>query len=222
MQVRILRGALSPSPPSQSSSGAGVTALVTASAAFSFGFVFVKALPLPSPTIAFWRLVIGAGALVIAAIVLRAPRPPNLAPVLGAGLCFGVHQLLYVAATLETSIAIVTLMGALQPLLVALVSRRLLGERVPTLLVISALVAIAGVCVVVWANLDDPSRTLRGDLYSLANVVTVTAYFLFVKRARNEGTHTLTLTTTMLSISLLVVAPALLFVDPRTPESSFH
>jgi drug/metabolite transporter (DMT)-like permease len=211
-----------PAPGKQLGSGSGVAALVLASAVFSWGFVFVKSTALPAPTIAFWRLVIGSSALLVAVLVLRPPRPASLAPVLAASLFFGVHQLLYVAATLNTSIAIVTLMGALQPLLIALVSRRLLGERVPTLLVMSSLAAIAGVGVVVWSNLDDPSRSLIGDLYSVANVLTGSVCFLLLKRARNEGTHTLTLTTSMLVGALVVVGPALFFVTPRLPITGEH
>jgi drug/metabolite transporter (DMT)-like permease len=204
-------------PPQKLGSGAGIGAIVLAAAAFSWGFVFVKAAGLPMPAIAFWRLLIGALALLIASIVLRAPRPRLYGAVIGAGLCFGVHQLLYTAATLMTSIAIVTLMGAIQPLLIALVSRRLVGERVPARLLVWALVSIAGVAIVVWANLGDPSRSALGDLLAVINVFAFAAFFLFAKRARTEGVHTLTLTTWMLLIALVVVAPALLFAEPRAP-----
>jgi drug/metabolite transporter (DMT)-like permease len=204
-------------PPPKLASGAGVGAVVLAAAAFSWGFVFVKAAGLPTATIAFWRLLIGAAALVVASLVLRAPRPPLYGAVIGAGLCFGVHQLLYTAATQLTSIAVVTLMGAIQPLLVSLVSRRLIGERVPPALLAWSIVAITGVAIVVWANLGDPSRSLLGDVLSVINLLAFTAFFLFAKRARTEGVHTLTLTTWMLLIALVVVAPALLFAGPRAP-----
>jgi drug/metabolite transporter (DMT)-like permease len=219
LQVRVLPGApkMPTEPTPKLASGAGVGAILLAAAAFSWGFVFVKAAGLPAATIAFWRLVIGAAALVVASLVLRAPRPQTYGAVIGAGLCFGVHQLLYTAATQLTSIAIVTLMGAIQPLLVALVSRRLLGERVPPLLLVWSLAAIAGIAIVVWANLGDPSRSALGDLLAVINLLAFTAFFLFVKRARTEGVHTLTLTTWMLAIALLIVAPALLFAEPRVP-----
>ncbi len=228
MQVRVLRGALlillpmHREPHPTLGSGAGVGAVMLAATAFSWGFVFVKATDLPSPTIAFWRLLIGALALLVVSVVLRIPRPPSYGAIIGAGLCFGVHQLLYVAATQKTSIAIVTLMGAAQPLLVSLVSRRLVHERVPLALFGWSVVALSGVAIVVWANLGDPSRSLYGDVLSAINLLTFTAFFLFAKRARIEGVHTLTLTTWMLLIAMLVVAPALLLVAPISPRTAHH
>jgi drug/metabolite transporter (DMT)-like permease len=200
--------------------GAGIAALGISAVAFSWGFVFVKVLPLAGATIAFWRLVIGGGATLAAAIVLRAPRPKSWGAVIAAGLCFGVHQLLYIAATQRTSIAIVTLAGALQPLVVALSARRLVGERVAPALYLWSLVAFAGLAVVVVANLDHPSRSLSGDLLSLANLFSFTAFFLFSKRARSEGVSTLTLTTGMLLGALVVVAPALAFVASPLPHDA--
>lgn len=200
-------------------SATGVGAVVLAAGAFSWGFVFVKAAGLPAPTIAIWRLLIGGVTLLAVAVALRVPWPASPRPVLAAGVCFGVHQLLYIAATQKTSIAIVTLIGAMQPLLVSLVSRRLVGERVPAQLQLWALVAVLGVATVVWASLDDPSRSLLGDLIAVVNLLVFTTFFLVAKRARTEGVHTVALTTGMLLVALIVIAPALLLVTPRAPES---
>jgi drug/metabolite transporter (DMT)-like permease len=83
-------------------------------------------------------------------------------------------------------------------------------------------VAISGVGVVVLANVGDKSRSAFGDVLSILNLFAITAGLLFTKRARNDGVHTLTLTTGMLLGALLVVGPALLFTAPRLPESSQH
>jgi drug/metabolite transporter (DMT)-like permease len=202
--------------------GSGVAALAVAVTAFSWGFIIVKGLGLPPGTIAFWRLLIGAGALVVVAAAMRVPWPASWGPVLGAGVCFGLHQLVYIAATQRTSVAIVTLLGALQPLAVALVSRRTVGERVPGALVGWAAVGVAGVAVVVIANLDDASRSLDGDLLAVLNVFLYTGFFLFSKRARGEGAPVVTLTAGALGVALLVVAPALLWVEPVRPEAGWQ
>jgi len=204
--------------PMARSSFSGLGALMLASVVFSWGFVIVKHLELPPATLAFYRLGIGGLVLVVAARLLGASRPARLRTVLAAGLFFGLHQLLYISATQQTSIAIVTLIGALQPLVVALVSHRVVGERPPPSLPFFALLAAAGVGLVVWANRSDPSRSLLGDILALVNVAAFTAYFLMSKRARAEGTQTLTLTAASVCVAMLVVAPALWFMDEIVPS----
>ena len=201
---------------------AGTAAVVLAATAFSWGFVIVKVLGLPPATIAAWRLGIGAAFLGAIALGLRLPWPRRMLPVLGAGLFFGLHQMIYIAATQATSIAIVTLLGAMQPLVVALASRRAVGEQVPRALFGWAVVALAGVLVVVYANLGDPSRSLFGDLLAVVNVLAFTAFFLFSKRARMQGAHTVTLTSTIFACALVVVAPVMLFEGTTAPAAGWQ
>lgn len=203
------RAAASP-PAHEEGRGAGIAALVLALVSFSWGFIIVKVLPMEAAAIATWRLLIASAVLVGAALVLRVRWPWAWRfPVL-AGVMFGGHQLLYTAATQATTVAIVTMVGALQPLVVAAVSRRTVGERVPRLLWLCSVAAVTGVAVVVQASLDQPGRSVEGDVLALVNLLVFTAYFLFAKRARQEGTPTLTLTATFTVVALLVVAPVAL------------
>jgi drug/metabolite transporter (DMT)-like permease len=185
--------------------------------AFSWGFVLVKALALPPATIAGWRLLIGAAALSIAMLVARRASSGPLMPVLGAGLSFGLHQLAFISATHTTSIAVVTLIGALQPLLVALVSRRATGVRVRTALFLWSVVATAGVGLVVFAQPHEQSRSLLGDALAVVNLLLYSAFYLFSKRAREAGWSTLPLTRNTFAISLLVVAPVWLLTPALLP-----
>lgn len=187
--------------------GAGLAAIVLATTAFSWGFIIVKVLPLDPAPLASWRLAIGTGVLSAVALALRTPWPRLRSAAFVAGVAFGLHQLLFIAATKATSVAIVTLVAAMQPLVVSLVSRRTVGEPVPPALVGCALIALAGVGLVVRANLADPSRSLYGDLLAVANLLAFTGYFLAAKRSRQQGTPTLTLTATFLGVALLVVLP---------------
>lgn len=193
------------------SKGAGLAAVLLAVTAFSWGFILVKAVPLPAAEVGFFRLLWSVVILGPLAWRLRTAWPRLSFPVVGAGVAFGLHQLLFIEATKHTSVAIVTLVGALQPLLVSLVSRKTLGEAVPRRLILSSLLAVAGVGVVVQANLGDPSRSLYGDVLSVVNLLVFIAYFLFSRKARAQGTHTLTFTTTVFAIALLVVAPVALY-----------
>lgn len=193
------------------SKGAGLAAVLLAVTAFSWGFILVKVVPLPAAEVGFFRLLWSVVILGPLAWRLRTAWPRLDLPVVGAGVAFGLHQLLFIEATKHTSVAIVTLVGALQPLLVSLVSRKTLGETVPRRLILSSLLAVVGVGVVVQANLGDPSRSLYGDVLSVANLLVFIAYFLFSRKARAHGTHTLTFTTTVFAIALLVVAPVALY-----------
>lgn len=200
----------------------GVAAIAVAATIFSWGFVIVKYVALPAPVIATWRLAIGSVFLAAVALVTRAPWPRNYPAVIAAGLAFGVHQLLYINAAQRTSIAIVAIIGAMKPLVVTLVARRVVGERVPRAFRLWALVALLGVVMVVGANYRDGSRTLVGDLIAVANLFAVTGYLLFAKRARMEGAPTLTFTACMFAIAMIVVAPGLLFVEATLPAEGWQ
>ena len=184
-----------------------MAAVATAAVAFSWGFTIVKAITLAGPALSMWRVTIGVVTLVIAALVLRARWPRELRWVLIAGLAMGVHQVLYILATQQTSIAIVTLVGAVMPLLVALMAQFFVDEKFEWSLVLWSVLAMAGIGTVVAANLSDPSRSLAGDLLAVANIVVFTAYFLAAKRARMNGVGTLTLTASIMIVALLIVAP---------------
>jgi len=208
---------MNPTAASDERPGRGMAAVGMAAIGFSFGFILVKLVGLPGPVLAGARLLIGATAVLGAAVLLRRPRPVRFAPVLAAGVFFGLHQLLYVAATQLTSIAIVTLLGALMPIGVALVSRRAVGEPVPPSYAIWSAMALAGVALVVLANASDASHSVLGDLLAVVNVVTFLGYLLASKRARQEGTDTLSLTGGTLVVAMLVVLPGLFFVEPTAP-----
>lgn len=206
-----------PSGPAPTERGAGLAAVVVAATAFSWGFIIMKSVALPPPVLGLYRLAIGAAVLSTAALLLRTrwPRTPGWA--LAAGVAFGANQLFVIAATQQTSVAIVTLIGATQPLLVTLASRRTVGERVPAALFGWSLAAVAGVLIVVDANLGDPSQSAIGDVFAVAAVLTFTGYFLLAKRARIAGAPTLTMTASMLWAALAVVVPAALVAGPRAP-----
>lgn len=197
----------------------GTLAVTLGATAFSFGFILVRLIGLPPPTLGLYRTLIGAAFLGAIALALKVPRPPTMVPVVLAGIAFGAHQLLFIAATQKTSIAIVTLVGAMTPLLVSMAGPRLIGERPPKALKYYALLAASGVAVVVLANQSDSSRSIEGDLLAVGNLFVFAAFFLFAKRARAEGTHTVALTAWQTAIAAVVIAPALLFVTPRVPST---
>lgn len=199
--------------------GAGLAAVVLAMTAFSWGFILVKSIPLSPAALATWRLLVGAGFLALVATVLRVSWPIQRGLVLLAGLAFGAHQLIFIAATKMTSIAIVTLMGATMPLVVTLASRRVVGEPLSRAFIIASLLAVAGVGIVIHASIDAASRSLTGDILAVINVLVFATYFLLAKKARTLGAPTLTFTAGFLAVSLVVVVPALYWQPFAVPDA---
>jgi drug/metabolite transporter (DMT)-like permease len=207
-------------PAARSSRLAGSVAVGFATLLFSWGFIFAKVIGLPAPMIASLRLVVAGLVLSLVALVFRVRWVQVRGVVALAGLAFGMHQLLYISAVQRTSVAVVALAGATMPLLVALVSRRTVGETVPRALVGCAVLAIAGVAIVLHGNLESASRSLLGDLLALANVLASTLYFLSAKKARLADAPTLTLTATIFWIALFVTLPAMLLTELEAPDAT--
>ena len=85
----------------------GTAAGATAAVAFSWGFTIVKAINMAGPALSMWRVAVGVATLTAAALILRSKWPRELRWVALAGLAMGVHQVLYILATQQTSISIV-------------------------------------------------------------------------------------------------------------------
>ena len=199
----------------------GLLAVVAGVTMFSSGPVLIKFVELSPAVVSFIRLLIGGVVLGVVGLVagLRWPRHQWVALLL-AGLAFGGHQMAFISAVQHTSVAIVTLLVATQPLLVALVSQPLLNEAVPRRLFLCAGVALVGVAVVLSGSIDHVSHSWWGDLWALGNLGVWTAYFVLAKRIRTAGVSTLSFTVAMMWLALLVVAPALLFQSTgRLPTS---
>ena len=104
---------------------------------------------------------------------------------LGGGL-FGIHQIFFFNSIKLTSVANVTIIGALQPALVILVAGRMFGETVTARALIWSLVAVGGTVLVVLGSAGTPSWSPSGDALAFANLFAFTAYFLASKRIRSR------------------------------------
>lgn len=102
------------------------------------------------------------------------------------GVLFTLHQLLFFNGLKLTSVANVSILGALQPVLVLLVAGRWFGERVGRREVYLSTVAIAGTAVTVTGSFGAPGWSGLGDLLAVANLFAFTAYFLWSKRVRRS------------------------------------
>jgi drug/metabolite transporter (DMT)-like permease len=105
---------------------------------------------------------------------------------IAGGLLFCVHQVLYFSSLKLTTVANVTIIGALQPILVLLAAAPLFAERVTATRLLWSVVAFAGTLAVVLGATRAAAWSPLGDALAIANLFAFTAYFLASKRFRQR------------------------------------
>lgn len=170
-------------------SRAPVSLQVLAVFLYSTGPVMVASSSVSGPVFSFWRLWCGVGILGLATLVLRL-RGAHPIGTQGrrwawrAGLAFGVHQLLFMSAIKASSVVDTTLIGTLQPVVVALLAVPLFGERPgPTFRAWSA-VAILGAAGVIVAGSTGPDANAWGMTLATLNVFAFSLFFVASKLSR--------------------------------------
>lgn len=188
----------------------GGSAVLVAVVGWSFANVLVKLTSTPGLTFTFYRLWLGALAMLIVLRVTgrRLTWRMVRASVLG-GVLFGLDLALFISSLKATSVADVLVIQALQPALVLMVAGRLFGERVTRYDVVWTLVSVAGVVVVAIGSSGTPVWSAWGDLLSVAALLVWTGYFLVSKRARATVPATEYMTTVTI-VGAIVATPVVL------------
>lgn len=147
--------------------------------------------------------------LLLPAVRRRLDRAWLTGALLGGGL-FALHQVLFFTSLKLTTVANVSLIGALQPPLVLLVAGRWFGERASRRTLAWSMLAVAGAVLVVLGSAHAPGWSPFGDLVAVANLFAFTAYFLASKhiRATSGTTEYLLGMTTVAGLVILVVSLA--------------
>jgi len=158
---------------------------------YSVGPVFVQASGASGPVFSFWRLwfgvlVLGIATLAHGAVTHRWPRPRAWGWAVGAGVAFGIHQLLLFTAIKATTVADVTLLSALGPLVTALLALPFFGERPGTAFRVWSAVAMCGAAVVAVGGASGPEGDPWGMALALGNVVFFAVFFLMSKGSRGR------------------------------------
>jgi drug/metabolite transporter (DMT)-like permease len=179
--------AAAPSTSDSRLAALGLVATSVAVTSWGIGPVVVKLTDLPSLVVSFWRLTLGAVALVTI-LYVRGGRLSwrLLRGAIPGGLAFAFDILLFFAAVRLTTVADATIISALQPALVLLVVGRLFGERVAERDIAWTGVAIVGVAVVVFASGQVEGRSLTGDVLATLSLGAWAGYFVAAKQARRH------------------------------------
>ena len=157
--------------------------------------------------ISFHRLVIGAGFLVVLFLARGGRITWSMLRISAAGgVAFGLDIVLFFSALRETSVANATVIGALQPILLAPIGVRLFGEQLGRRVVVWSIVAVGGTAIVVLGATGVPEWSLRGDLLAVGALLSWTAYFVASKQARKQ-LATLEYFTGLSIVACAVVAP---------------
>jgi drug/metabolite transporter (DMT)-like permease len=139
--------------------------------------------------IAAWRLVLMAGIVVAAALAtgarLKVPRKDAIL-LLSMGCVLGAHFALWITSLRMTTVAASVVLVTSHPLMVAVLSHRLLRERLSFATVAGVLLAFAGVVILFQEDLQDPGK-LAGDLLALGGAAALGAYLIAGRAKRREG-----------------------------------
>jgi probable blue pigment (indigoidine) exporter len=133
----------------------------------------------------FWRTWLGAVVLITGLLSRR--RFLTLATMrisLLGGMLLCADMSLFFSAIKLGGVAVPSVIGALQPALVMVLARLLLGERIDRTSVLWTVVAIAGVVVIALGGGAPSQHALEGDLFAVLSLLAWSAYFIAAKHAQ--------------------------------------
>ncbi len=149
--------------------------------------VVAKNIDMGGVAIAAYRFLVYA--LVVGAVMAIRSKPISaraLRIALPGGIALGADVAFFFSAIKETTVANATMIGALQPIIVAAVAWRFFGERMTRRDMVLAGVAIAGVFAVVVGAQGSDEWSLRGDLLAVGALFSWSAYFVFAKQSKDQ------------------------------------
>ena len=159
--------------------------VVVAVAAWGASGAVIKSIDMGGLAVGFWRFLIYVVALTGwmrfrgATLDLHTLRSSA-----AGGVSLGLDVVFFFSAVKLTNVVNATTIGALQPVIVAIVAARFFGERIRWRHVIAALIAIVAVVVIVIESSGTPEWSPKGDLLAVGAVFSWSGYFIFSKRSK--------------------------------------
>jgi drug/metabolite transporter (DMT)-like permease len=173
--------------PASDRRGPALLALSVAMLAWGVTGVVAKSVDMGGMALAAYRTLVGA--LVMLAILRVTGRRLTWAQIkIGApgGIFLGLDLALFFSAVKMTTVANATVIGALQPALVILISGPLLNERVAKGAARWAAVGLGGTLLVIFGASGLPEWSVSGDLLAVLTLVAWTGYFVVSRLARGH------------------------------------
>lgn len=200
----------------------GVAAVVVATCIWATGTVIVKGSSLGGLQFAMYRLWAGLAISCLALLVARRRLTwATFRRCWPGGAIFALDISLHFSSVKLTNVANVAVIGALAPVVIALLSARLLHERIARRDAVLAGCAFVGVLTVAIGSYGEPSWSGVGDLLAFCNIFSWTAYWFFSRRARRDTGPVEYFACVMLA-GALVMTPTTFVLDgvPPWPTST--
>jgi drug/metabolite transporter (DMT)-like permease len=165
----------------------GAIAVVGVIVAFSLSSTLVKRAETPGVLVAFWRLTTativwnvflwGTGRRVTMRHVRQAVVP---------GAFFGLNLAIFFAGATHNSVANAALIGSLAPFFIVPIGARLFDEFNDARALVFALVAFAGVGVVLFSAPPNGDASLEGNVFGLLAMLLLVAYVVSTRHFRRD------------------------------------
>jgi drug/metabolite transporter (DMT)-like permease len=220
MEKQAVRGGL-PEPDARSRR-LGIVAVSVATFVWAWGTILVKWSSLPGLQFAMFRLWAGVVVSSVALLVTRRRLTwTTFRACAPGGVFFAADIGVGFVAVKHTTIADVALIGSLGAVVIAVISARMLGERISTRDRVLIGVSVLGVAVVALASSGSPSFSLLGDFLAFCGLGTWSAYWFFSRRARQDVPSIEYFASVMIA-GALVMTPVALLVSgvPSMPAAS--
>ena len=206
---------------------APLPALVFGMVLYGIGPVLAQASTISGTGFAFWRMIFGVGVLGLATLVAVAAGASRWPETWRAwkwagisGIAFGAHQLLMFSAVKASSVADVTLIGTLTPIVVGLLAVRVFSERPTRAFIAWAGVAMIGAGAVALAGSQGPDGSPPGIVMAVLNAVAFGVFMICSKRGREDLDTMAFLFGVMVVATVVVVAGAQLTREPVMAHES--
>jgi drug/metabolite transporter (DMT)-like permease len=199
----------------------GLIAVLVAVTAWGMTSVIIKSIDMNAIAIAFWRFLLFA-AMLSGLSIARGTRLSirMLKTAALGGLLLTGDVVLFFTAVKVTNVVNATTIGALQPLVIAVFATRFFGEHISRREIAAAVVAIAGVVVVVTQSAGSPEWSGAGDLAAVGALFCWSGYFVVAKRMSGRLTPIEFTSGTAWWVAILALPTGLVFGQDMSPPPS--
>jgi drug/metabolite transporter (DMT)-like permease len=185
----------------------GAFAVVGVVIGFSLSSTLVKRAETPGVLIAFWRLTVASVAF--NAYLWTTGRRVTMRHVRQAilpGVFFGLNLAIFFAGATHNSVANAALIGSMAPLFIVPIGAKLFREFNDPRALVFALVAFAGVALVLFSAPTNGDASLEGNVYGFMAMLLLVAYVVSTRHFRREM-DVVTFMATICPVAAIAVLP---------------
>jgi drug/metabolite transporter (DMT)-like permease len=165
----------------------GACAVAGVVIAFSLSSTLVKRAETPGVLVAFWRLTI-ASVVWNLYLVVRGQRVTmeQARRALVPGAFFGLNLAIFFAGAIKNSVANAALIGSLAPFFIVPIGARLFRERHDPRALLFAVIAFAGVGIVLFSGPANGDASLKGNVFGLVAMVLLVGFVVSTRYFRRD------------------------------------